>query len=280
VKIAQLILAPLVFICSAAQAQDDAPSALGAESYLQQADQAVREGRLTQAQHMIYWLEQNTDAISRDDLALVKAEFAVVKNDVAGASTALDSIVDRSRNLCRQDTARGWVAANRNALDKAILSLANAVKNCPHDAGIWNLLGLAFVRKGETAAGKEAFEQALILAPDNSDLLNNHALALIQHGHLALAKQQLDRAAKTSPENRLIAANRDFVSGMIGQTPIRAKGDSDAVWSERLINTAKGAKAADHSPQATALFSRALLLLDRFDGSVWSEIKPQTGDAR
>lgn len=279
-KFVQLILASLAFISFAAHAQDQAPGALGAESYLQQADQAVREGRLTQAQHMIYWLEQNIGAISRDDLALVKAEFAVVTNDVAGASTALDSIEDKSRNLCRQDTARGWVAANRNELDKAILSLANAAKNCPNDAGIWNLLGLAFIRKGETAAGKEAFEQALILAPDNSDLLNNHALALMQHGQIALAKQQLDRAAKMSPENRLIAANRDFVAGMTGQTPIRGQSESDAVWSERLINTAKGAKAADHSPQATALFSRALLLMDRFDGGVWSEIKPHTDDNR
>ncbi len=279
-KWAPLILASFAFVSSGAHAQAAGTTPIGAEVYLQQADQAVREGRLTQAEHMINWLEQNSGAVSRDDLALVKAEFAVVRNDIAGASTALDSIEDKSRNLCRQETTRGWVAANKNALDSAILALANAAKNCPGDAGIWNLLGLTFIRKGETAAGKEAFEQALMLAPDNPELLNNHALALLQHGQLPLAKQQLDRAAKAAPANLLIAANRDFVSGMMGQTPMRDQRDSDTVWSERLINTAKGAKAAERAPQATALFSRALLLLDHFDGTIWSEIEPQPANRR
>jgi Flp pilus assembly protein TadD len=279
-KLYPLLLAICAVISSTTHAQGTDTTPIGAELYLQQADQAVREGRLTQAEHMIYWLDQNSGAISRDDLALVKAEFAVVRNDVAGASAALDSIEDNSRNLCRQDTARGWVAANKGAIDRAILALAKAAKNCPKDAGIWNLLGLTFIRKGETAAGEEAFEQALILAPDNPELLNNHALALVQHGQLLLAKQQLDRAANASPANRLIAANRDYVTGMMGQIPARDQWDSDTLWSERLINTAKGAKSAERAPQATALFSRALLLLDHFDDTVWSEIEPQTANRR
>lgn len=272
----RLVCVTMAVVSMAAHAEGDDLTSISAEIYLQKADKALREGRLTQAELMINWLDQNSASVSNEDLALVKAEFAIIRNDIAGASAALDNIQDKSRNLCRQDTARGWIAANLNALDPAILAFANAARNCPSDAGIWNLLGLVLIKKGETAAGKEAFEQALMVMPDNPELLNNHALALVQQGELQLAKQQLDKAVKVSPGNHLIAANQDFVSGMIGQTPIRNQQNTDAIWSERLVSIAKGAKAAERGPQATALFSRAVLLLDHFDNDVWFQIDPQT----
>ena len=279
-KLNSFIVALFASTGSVAFAEQVHTMPIGSETYLQYADQALREGRLTQAEQMINWLEQNAGVENLDDIALLKAEFAVVRHDIAGASAALDSMADRSRNLCRQETARGWVNIFKGALDQAILALVNAAENCPSDAGIWNMLGVAFVAKGETVAGKEAFEHGLMLAPDNSELLNNHALALLQNGDLISAREQLESAAKAFPANRVITANHDYVSGMLGQAPVRAKRDSDTIWSERLVNTAKGAKVAERGQHATALFSRALLLLDRFDSNVWAEIDKQTAIRR
>lgn len=271
-RLTPLVLALSVFAGPVAWAGKSGTHSTSAAIYLQQADQAIRDGRLVQAEHMIEWLDQNPDAVSDDDLALIKAEYAIAGNDISGATSAIDMIKDISRNICRQNSARGWVAVNKGELNKAILSLASAAKHCPDDAGIWNFLGLAFVMKGETAAAAQAFEQALQLAPDNAELINNHALALVQRGELSLAMQQLDAATAKAPENHLILANRDFVSGMLGRMPVRNALDSDSVWSNRLVNAGKGAKAAERTPEATALFSRALLLLDHFDVTVWSAI--------
>ncbi len=165
------------------------------------------------------------------------------------------------------------MSANHQAYDDAIIALADAGDACPEDAGIWNLLGLVLMRKGESDAAAEAFGRARNLAPDDAGILNNHAMALLQRGDIDLAMQQLELAAATSPDNDMVAANRDFVSGMLGFTPARGPQDSDAVFSKRLVNYAQGAKAAANERQANTLFSRALLAMDRFDQKIWSQLE-------
>lgn len=264
---------PLMMTASTLGAQENVSRVVDQALYLQQADIALREGRLTQAGQMIAWLESNNHDISGDDIALLKAEHAIAGRDVAAAAAALSAVKSPERNLCRLQTAKGWVSANLGAYDDAIVVLAKAVRACPDDAGIWNLLGLVLMRKGESEAAGEAFGQALMLAPNDVGILNNHALALMQKGDLEIAVQQLTLAAGMSPDNGTIIANRDFASGMIGLTPDRDVRESDAAWGARLVSFAQGAKAATRVLQADALFSRALLTMDHFDQTIWSEIR-------
>lgn len=273
-----LFFLPLVFIASALAAEEKVASAVEQEFYLMKADAALREGRITQASQMIAWLERHGDQIASDDVALLKAEYAIAGQDLPAAKTALAALKEPARNICRVASARGWIAAHDAALDDAIVAFATATQNCPRDASNWNLLGLVFVRKGETIAAREAFGNALILAPNEPEILNNHALALLQNGELELASDQLKTAARYAPDNRLILANFDFVAGKRGIVPDRRPTDSDADWSVRLIDIAKGAKAASRSPQANALFARALLTLEHFDESVWAELTASPGN--
>jgi Flp pilus assembly protein TadD len=260
------------------EAQDVAVSDLDPQSYLHAADAALRDGRLTQAAQMIAWLDSNGAAVSRDDVALLKAEYAIATHDIEKAAAALVSIHDVERNFCRAHTAKGWVSGNRGQVDQAIIALAKASKSCPDDAGIWNLLGLAFVKKGETVAAGEAFRKAMMLAPDEAEVLNNHALSLLQNGEAELAYRQLQIAAAKAYDNELIQGNLDFVGGMIGRSPERRDGENDAQWSGRLVSMGKGAKAAANRPQADALFSQALLTLDHFDSTIWAELAPAQKD--
>lgn len=242
--------------------------------YLQQVDMAIREGRLTQAEQMIGLLEQAGPGDFVDDLALLKAEHAIARADVNAAGAALASIRDLERNICRVHVAKGWVSANQEALNEAIVALATATTHCPDDAGAWNLLGLAFIGKGEASAARAAFEKAMDLEPENAQVINNHALATLQDGAVDVALRELDVATIQSPQDVMIRANRDFVAGMAGLSPERAQTDGDADWSAKLVQFARGAKAASRGIQATALFSRAILTLDRFDETIWSEINP------
>ena len=271
------IFAPLLAATSVLHAQQTIATAIDQAVYLQQADAALRDGRLTQAGEMITWLDRNGTEISRDDVMLLKAEYAIAGRDVTAAAAALSVVESPERNLCRLQTAKGWVSANLRAYDSAIVALAKAGRSCPEDAGIWNLLGLVLMRKGESDAAAEAFGQAGILAPNDASILNNYALALLQKGEVQLALQQLDIAAVTSPDNAMVAANRDFVSGMLGLMPARRVQESDAVFGARLISHAQGAKAASNDGQANALFARALLTMDRFDQNIWSEIESKEG---
>jgi len=267
-----LLFMPIALMASSLSAQQNEPRVVDQKFYLEQADAAIRDGRLTQAGQMIAWLEQSVEPNFSDDVALLRAEYAIAGSDVAAAQAAILVVKNPARNLCRLETAKGWVAANRQAMDEAIVALAKAAGSCPDDAGIWNLLGLAFMGKGEAPAARKAFERATALAPGKTEILNNHALAALQDGELELAMRELNVAVGIAPGNRLISANRDFVAGMMGMTPERGNNESDADWSARLVHFARGAKAASRAPQATALFSRAMLTLDHFDESVWSEI--------
>jgi Flp pilus assembly protein TadD len=223
-----LAFAPLLLMSAALAAQDASVPAVDQQHYLQTADAALRDGRLTQADQMIAWLEANGNQVSRDDVALLRAEYAIAMQDVKTAAVALASLSDGERNFCRVHTASGWVSGNRGQADEAIIALANASKNCPEDAGTWNLLGLAFVKKGEAAAAGEAFRQAMMLAPNEAEIINNHALSLLQKGEAELAYRQLQIAAANASDNKLIQGNLDFVGGMIGRSPERQAQDSDA----------------------------------------------------
>jgi Flp pilus assembly protein TadD len=278
VRYRNLVFAPLLLMSAVIEAQDVSVSEVDQQLYLQAADTALRDGRLTQAVQMIAWLDTNGNAVSRDDVELLKAEYAIATHDVETAAMALASISGAERNLCRVQAAKGWVSGNRGQADEAIVALAKASKSCPDDAGIWNLLGLAFVKKGEAAAAGEAFRQAMMLAPNEAEVLNNHALSLLQKGEAELAYRQLEMAFANMPDNKLIQGNLDFIGGMMGRSPERRSNENDAQWSARLVNMAKGAKAVDNRPQADALFSQALLTLDHFDPAIWAEVAPPKKD--
>lgn len=263
---------PLLLASTSVLAQQGSAPAVDQAAYLEQADLALRDGRLTQAGQMIEWLENNAGEALRDDVALLRAEYAITGRDVARAEAALNAVGNSGTNLCRLQTARGWVSANRQAYDAAIVALADASAVCPDDAGIWNLLGLVLMRKGESDAAAEAFGRARDLAPGDAGILNNYAMALLQRGDLEFSMQQLDLAAVTSPDNVMVAANRDFVSGMLGRAPTRRPQESDAIFSKRLVNYAQGAKAAANHRQANTLYSHALLTMDRFDQEIWAQL--------
>ena len=271
-RVDRFLLLPLALMASSLEAQESPAPVADQILYLKQADVALRDGRLTQAGQMITWLERNGDQVSGDDVALLKAEYAIARMDVPAAAAALSAIKDGDRNICRLEPAKAWVAANSDAFDDAIIAMAKATRSCPDDASVWNLLGLVFIRKGEAEAASEAFAKALAFAPEQPEIRNNYALALLQKGELALANQQLSIAARNAPTNTTILANLDFVSGMNGDAPRRNPMDDDAEWSARLISVAKGAKVAARTEQATALFSQALLTLDHFDKEVWAEV--------
>lgn len=259
---------------SACFAQPADPSRDMQITYLQQVDTAIREGRLTQAAQMLSTVDQSQAGTFSDDLALLKAEYAIARIDVTSADLALSAIKNPARNTCRVHAAKGWVAANQKAFNTAIAALSVATQYCPDDAGIWNLFGLAFLGRGEASSALKAFERAIVLEPQNARVMNNHALAALQGGAVGVALSELDRAAASNPQDVMITANRNFVAGMAGLSPERQVGESDADWSAKLTEFAKGAKSASRGPQATALFARAMLTLERFDNDIWLELYP------
>lgn len=238
---------------------------------LQQIDAATRAGRLVQAGAMLTWLEQNGPISSEGSVALHRAEFYMVKGEVSAAAAALARVGVDDGNICRRSRLMGWIAGKSAQWNKAILKLTQAIEQCGDDASLWNLLGLAFLGKGEYAAGLEAFEGALTLQPQNAGLLNNRAFALVGLQRHGAALADLQQALAISPDDFSIRNNADYLSGVMGIAPIRRENEGDAIWAARLARTGEGARDAGLSSNATAHFANAALLSDRFDVHIWAQ---------
>ena len=256
---------------SMARANGVAAARPDAASLFEQIDTATRAGRLVQADAMLTWLEKYDSTVSASLVALHRAEYNMVKGEVAAAATALSRVGVDDGNACRRSRLLGWIAGKSAEWNKAILKLADAIEQCGDDASLWNLLGLALLGKGEYAAGLEAFESALILQPQHPGLLNNKALALAGAGRHDAALTDLQMALGTAPDDPSIRNNLDYLSGVLGIAPIRSDNDSDAIWAVRLARTGEGARDADRGRNAMAYFANAALLSDRFDAQIWAQ---------
>jgi tetratricopeptide (TPR) repeat protein len=255
-----------------------ATSLLEIPMFLEQAGNAIRGGRYVQAKEMLDQVPQVLPAIYADEAALLRTELFVAEDNVGDASLALSQIGDHAHARCRQDSVRGWLAGKKGDVNRSILLLANVTMLCPKDVQSWNLLGLAFIEKGEAAAALDAFNQALALAPEHPALLNNLALAQISSAQLDVAEQNLARALRFEPGNAAIAANHDYVVAMRGKLPLRKEGEADQAWAMRLLYAGEGAREASNAPMASAMFAQAVLLLDHFDPKAWQRAREYKAD--
>ncbi len=247
--------------------------------FLEQAGNAISGGRYVQAKEMLSQVPQDMPAMYADEAALLRTELSVAQDNVGDASLALSQVGNHSHAQCRQDSVRGWLAAKKGDVNRSILLLANVTMLCPKDVQSWNLLGLAFIEKGEAAAALDAFNQALALAPEHPALLNNLALAQIASAQLNVAEQNLARALRFEPGNTAIAANHDYVLAMRGKLPSRHEGETDQAWAMRLLYAGEGAREVSNAPMASAMFAQAVLLLDHFDPKAWQRAREYKADA-
>lgn len=241
--------------------------------FLDKAGNAIRGGRFVQAKEMLDQVPQDITATYADEAALLRTELFVAEDNVDDASIALLKVGNHAHAQCRQDRVRGWLAGKKGDVNRSILILANITILCPKDVQSWNLLGLAFIEKGEAAAALDAFNQALALAPEHPALLNNLALAQIASAQLSVAEQNLARALQFEPGNTAITANHDYIVAMRGKLPSRQAGEADQAWAMRLLYAGEGAREARNAPMASALFAQAVLLLDHFDPRAWQRIR-------
>lgn len=249
-----------------------------ADSQLTQIELAISAGRLTQAGSMLQSLETRLPDEFASRHGLLTAELHMASGDVAAAKKAMAKLPTDISDTCRYGGVAGWLSYQTGDWNGAIAMLAKSVQACPGDAGRWNLLGLALVRKEEIPAALEAFDQALVAAPDHPALLNNRALAYAYSGKSGAAIGDLERAASIAGDDNSILSNLAILRANAGLDAPLADAQDSQTQSMILAKAGEGASAADRHAAARSYYAEALLRSERFDQTLWTKATTRSPD--
>jgi Flp pilus assembly protein TadD len=118
----------------------------------------------------------------------------------------LDALLELGRAHIARGQAFYGVAPLEKARDKA-----------PRDWRAWSLLGVAYEQVRRFDDARAAWNQALVLSPDNPDVLTNAAMAAMTQGDAPAAETLLRRAAAQPAASGKVRQNLAMVLGLQGK---------------------------------------------------------------
>lgn len=113
------------------------------------------------------------------------------------------------------ELGRAHIARGQAFYGVAPLEQARAL--APRDWRPWSLLGVAYEQVNRFDDARAAWNQALILSPDNPDVLTNAAMAAMTHGDAPGAEALLRRAAAQPTASGQVRQNLAMVLGLQGK---------------------------------------------------------------
>lgn len=128
-----------------------------------------------------------------------------IENKVPDVATASDPA---QRAQIRTELAATYY--QRGQMSVALDDAKLAIKHLPTYAPAYNMLGLIYMELREDAQAVSSFEQALRLAPNDSDILNNYGWFVCQRGDPQRAMTYFQQALKnplyTTPQRAYLNA--------------------------------------------------------------------------
>ena len=198
-----------------------APGAAGpaaAPATRQPASAEVRAAyeRMDALSRQIFWTDQ-AELDPLDPVAGVKAAQALRelgRFDQAAEMAGKVLIVQPTNVEAMLEAGRAHIA--RGQAFYGIAALEDARNARPDDWRPWSLLGTAYeqVRRSEDA--RAAWAQALVLSPENPDVLSNMAVSAMTRGDAAGAEPLLRRAAAQPGASLKVRLNLAMVLGLNG----------------------------------------------------------------
>lgn len=198
-----------------AQAQAAPPAAA---SVRQPATAEVRAAyeRTDALSRQIFWSDQ-ADLNPMDPVAGVKAAQALRelgRFDQAAEMAGKVLVVQPNNIEAMLEAGRAHIA--RGQAFYGIAALEGARNARPGDWRAWSLLGAAYEQVRRPDDARAAWAQALVLSPDNPDVLSNMAISAMTRGDAAGAEPLLRRAAAQPGASLKVRLNLAMVLGLAG----------------------------------------------------------------
>lgn len=237
-------------------ASGDSPS-----STLSEAAHALEADRIVQARRMI------ADAIAAGergpeidrflaDLAFAEKRWAEAQARYADLLRAEPSDSRSAERAGIASLAAGDVGDARRFIEKAIALGSPSWR-------VWNALGVLCDFEANWDCADAAYGSAVVLVPNQPEILNNHGWSLILRGEWASAVQSLERAAQADPKSTRIKNNLELVRAAVSaDLPRRHRGESSADFAARLNDAGVAAAQRGERKRAIAALSQALVVSD------------------
>jgi Flp pilus assembly protein TadD len=253
------MIVPLLLALSAASAKPAATPVAVAEPpvELSDIDQAIRVGRLEQAQIMIGRAMAGDQKGAHIDLILADLAFAQAKYDEALVRyKALLAVAPDDAMLLER---AGISALKAGQADAAIDFLNRATKSPGASWRAWNARGVAADFQRDWTTADAAYAKAASLVPGEAEVVNNRGWSLILRGDWSKAVGFFEQAAISDPKSQRIANNLELARAALAtDLPRRRAGEEDQDWAARLNDAGVAARLLGDKARAVAAFSQAL----------------------
>lgn len=163
--------------------------------------------RQQQYQQTLELLESH-DAPLSAPFELLRAQLYATLDNYASAIRAYDRALELSPNFTRAHAGVGTLHLVEGDYQAAQHHLAEAVRLGAGDAQTFAQLGYLSIKLGNPWAAVTAYEQALMLEPENEQWLYALMLALTESGNFAAARSLLESLLAKNPDDAMLWQQR------------------------------------------------------------------------
>ncbi len=164
------------------------------------------------------WLEKAVEV--SPNVAAYRTQLALGKlagGEADDAIAELESAVNLGKGLVQADVLLVLGYLKKQEFDKALEAAQALVDKMPKSPVPYNLKGLAYLSKGDKAAAKKSFEQALKIDSDfHTARINLARVALLEKDY-DTAGRYFDEVLKADPKNTQAFLGRIQVARMLGK---------------------------------------------------------------
>jgi Flp pilus assembly protein TadD len=197
----------------------------------------------------------NVEQMSEKDIANFESTGVVRIQDNTSSS---EKYTPELTGSGREHFEKGREFLNNGKLNEAIAELSLATSIDPGISEAYNLMGVAFDRKGMHERAKDAYEKALRSQPKDAQTMNNIGYSLYLNGNYRAAVDRLKRAAKLAPNDERIHNNLALALCRLGKYDEALKHFTKATGEfDGRMNTAAMLERAGRDIEATSHYEAA-----------------------
>ncbi len=191
-----------------------------------------------------------------------KFESAEVTRIVDARSVPPEATSDADMSA-KERLERGRALLDNGNLNEAIAELSLTTSVDPRLAEAYNLLGVAYHRKGMPELARKSFETSLKLDKKNPQTLNNLGYLLYSNSDYKGAHDRLKKASRLAPDDVRILNNLALAQSQLGKFDDAYKNFARAGGEiEGRLNVANRLEIAGHSDKAREHYEAARLHAD------------------
>lgn len=179
---------------------------------------------------------------------------------VVDATSVAPDATSNADMSARELLERGRALLDNGKLNEAIAELSRTTSVDPKMAEAYNLLGVAYHRKGMMELARRSFEASLKLDKKNPQTLNNLGYLLYSNGDYKRAFDPLKKAARLAPNDARILNNLALTQSQLGKFDDAYKNFARAGGEiEGRLNVANRLEIAGRSDEAREHYEAARL---------------------